>query len=246
MKKAKILFYDIETTPNLGYVWGKYQQDVLAYSQESRLLSFAYKWQGQNAVTVLTTEGKRDDKRLVKELHRLLNKADIVVAHNGDDFDNKRAQARFIVHGLKPPSLYKSVDTLKIARKYFKFNSNRLNDLGSILGLGKKVDTGGIGLWLGCMEGDPKAWKKMVRYNRQDVVLLEKVYNALLPWHQAHPSIGLLEGRVKSCPKCGSDRLQSRGFQVAKSQVYRQYQCQSCFGWCRSSKAEKGLKQKIV
>ena len=26
---AKVLFYDIETAPNLAYVWGQYQQDVV-------------------------------------------------------------------------------------------------------------------------------------------------------------------------------------------------------------------------
>jgi hypothetical protein len=48
--------------------------------------------------------------------------------------------------------------------------------LGHFLGIGRKLNHTGKALWLGCMSGDPKSWKKMRRYNQQDVRLLEAVY----------------------------------------------------------------------
>ena len=36
--KAKILYYDIETAPNLSYVWGQYEQNVIAHVSEWHML----------------------------------------------------------------------------------------------------------------------------------------------------------------------------------------------------------------
>ena len=83
----------------------------------------------------------------------------------GDEFDIKKANARFIYHGLKPTKFYLSIDTKKVAKKYFKFDSNSLSSLGEYLGLGEKVDTGGYSLWKGCLLGDPASWKKMKMRN---------------------------------------------------------------------------------
>ena len=42
-KTPKILLIDIETAPNLGYIWGKYEQNVIDYKTEWYLLSFCAK-----------------------------------------------------------------------------------------------------------------------------------------------------------------------------------------------------------
>jgi DNA polymerase elongation subunit (family B) len=236
--KQKILLWDIETAPNLGYIWGKYEQNVLEYVKEWELLSFSYKWLGEKKIHCVTRQGQKDDKAIAKKLHALLSEADVVVAHNGDEFDAKRARAKFIEHGLPPPKPFQSVDTLKIAKSRFKFNSNRLNDLGKLLGVGSKVKTGGFDLWLGCMNDDPKSWRLMEKYNRQDVTLLEKVYLKLRPWADKHPHQGVRG--LDQCPKCGSGKLHKRGLMVSAQGVqYRRLQCQGCGGWCRARLAEK-------
>lgn len=240
-KKPKVLFYDIETQPNIGYVWGMYEQNVLSYVKEWQLLSFAYKWQGEKEVFCITRAGQKTDKALVKKLWKLLNSADIVIAHNGDEFDNKKASAKFLEYGLTPPSPFQSVDTLKVARRYFKLNSNKLNDLGTTLKVGRKVVHTGFDLWLGCMKNDAKSWATMEKYNKQDVVLLEKVYNKLLPWINTHPNVAFIAGSGDGCPKCGSTKLQSRGFRCTRTSKFQQYQCMSCGGWCRARLAEKGI-----
>ena len=239
--KARILLYDIETAPNLVYTWGVYEQNVLEVVRPWYILCFAYKWLDEPTTKVISiTDYEKDYKKdpendynVVKALHDLFNEADIVIAHNGNAFDQKKVSSRFLIHGFDQPTDYKQIDTLKEARKHFRFDSNRLNDLGKQLGLGEKVQTGGFQLWKGCMEGDQAAWNKMKKYNKQDVVLLEKIYKVLRPWIANHPNVSFLAGEVDGCPKCGSKNLQKRGVRRNKTTSYQRYQCQSCHGYCR-------------
>lgn len=229
----KILLFDIETAPNLGYIWGKYEQNVIRYTKEGYMLCFAYKWLGEKTTKAyslqdfpLYKKDKGNDKELVKKLWELFDEADIVVAHNGDHFDIRKANGYFIKAGLKPPSPYRTVDTKKQARRAFMFNSNKLDDIGDYLGIGRKMDTGGFELWEGCMAGDKDCWAKMVKYNKQDVILLENVYNRLLPWMK-HPDIGF----TGECPNCSSCNLQRRGFAMTRKTSKQRFQCQDCGAW---------------
>jgi len=230
----KILFIDLETSPNLGYIWEKYEQNVLSFVTERDLLCFAYKWEGEKAVKVHSLE-ECTIKELVGKLHKLFNEAEIIIAHNGDGFDIKMSNTFFIKNGFNPPSPYKTIDTLKIARSKFKFNSNKLNDLGEYLGLGRKVETGGFSLWLGCLKGDNKSWILMRKYNKQDVALLEKIYLKLRSWGTNLPTVKI--GMV--CPACGSSNLQKRGWNIAKAYMTQRYQCISCGKWSCSNKKIK-------
>lgn len=238
-KKPKILLFDIEIMANLGYVWAKYEQNVISYQKQWYMLSFAYKWYGDKSVRVCSlpdfksyTKDKSNDKELVKELWKLFDEADIVIAHNGNSYDVKKANAKFVEHGLTPPSPYKKIDTKLVAKRYFNFNSNKLDDLGELLGLGRKNDTGGFELWLGCASGDISSWAKMCRYNRQDVVLLEKIYQRLLPWIENHPKYGIYSESKELCPNCGSSHTQKRGFGVrGNSKLVQRIQCQDCGTW---------------
>ncbi len=231
----KILLFDIETAPNLGYIWGKYEQDVLDYVEEGYMLCFAYKWLGEKDTICLRAKGNRT--KLVKALWKLFNEADVIIAHHGDQFDIKKANAYFAKAGLPPPSPYKTVDTKKVAKRYFKFNSNKLDDLGNYLGLGRKLQTGGFELWKGCMRNDKKSWAKMMEYNCQDVILLEEVYIKLLPWITNHPD----RGQNLECPNC-KGKTERRGFSITRIGRKQRYQCQECGAWSlgKTEKHEKG------
>ncbi len=250
MNKPKILLYDVETAANIGAIWQKYEQNVLWYEKEWYMLCFAYKWLDQKGTKAVALpdfkwyeKNKENDKKVLEALWKLFDEADIVIAHNGNNFDQKKSNARFIFHGMTPPSPYKTIDTLKVARRYFKFNSNKLDDLGELLGLGRKLETGGLPLWKGCMEGDEKAWKKMIRYNKQDVVLLEEVYLKLLPWMTNHPNLNKYLQTEHSCPNCSSFDLQRRGKEstVGNVNLYQRWQCKSCGKWSRSRVADKDI-----
>lgn len=237
---AKILLLDIETAPSLGYVWGKWDQNVIAFEQDWYILSFAYKWLDGTSVTVhalpdykgYSSRKPADDGRLIADLWAVLDAADIVVAHNGDSFDIKKSNARFLTHGLPPPSTYKTVDTLKIARKHFKFDSNKLNDLGGYLGVGNKLPHIGFAIWRGCMSGDLHSWEVMKQYNAQDVVLLENIYLKLRPWAN-HPDVSMYGDPTDkpTCPNCGGHHVQRRGTAVARTRKYQRMNCQSCGSW---------------
>lgn len=244
--KLKVLFLDIETAPNIGYTWSKYETNVIEFIKERYMLCYTVKWLDDKKVI---TEGlpdfpeykkdKTDDSALVKKLWEYVDEADVIVAHNGDKFDIKVMNARFLVNGLLPPSPYKTIDTLKEARKRFSFNSNKLTDLGQVLKLGKKLETGGFQLWKDCMAGITKAWNKMQRYNKIDVLLLEKVYFKLRPWMATHPNVGINIDRY-ACIQCGSKKTQKRGFSYAKVYKYQRYHCQDCGGWSSAPIVKNG------
>ena len=117
--QPKILLLDIENSPNLAYVWGKYQQDVVQFEREWFILSYAYKWLNDTKVQAkalpdykkVFKKDSTNDEELLKDLWKILNEADIIIAHNGDEFDIKKINARFVFHGLTPPAPYKTIDT---------------------------------------------------------------------------------------------------------------------------------------
>lgn len=236
--QAKILIFDLETSPNIGYSWGKWEQNIIEFVKEWELLCFAYKWYGESKTHVVSRPDFKDktDKSITKALWKLFDEADVLIAHNGQQFDVKKAKAKFIEHGLTSPSPTKLIDTRVIAKRQFAFNSNSLNDLGKLLKVGKKAPTGGFDLWLGCMSNDKKSWETMKNYNKQDVVLLEQVYEKLKPWSTDTINLATYTGHKDGCPTCGSNKVQARGKSVAKTAVYKRLQCQSCGHWFRSSK----------
>jgi hypothetical protein len=234
---AKIVLVDIETAPSLGWTWGpKWETSIIDFKTDWYLLSFAYKVLGEKKVTVKAlndypgySKNKENDEALVADLWEVFNGADILLGHNLDKFDIRKANARFLTHGMPPPAPYKTLDTLKIARRSFKFDSSKLDDLGHYLGLGRKLPHTGFHLWRGCMDGDLKSWNLMKRYNAQDVTLLEKVYYAVRAWSSTHPNVN--KGVLQACPKCGSKNVQRRGFEYTALRQKQRYQCLSCHGW---------------
>lgn len=239
MSKPKILLWDIENTPALGYSWQKYDTNIISFKEDWYILSFAYKWLGQKTTHVVGLNdfpnykrNKRDDKQLCLVLRDLLDEADVTIAHNGDAFDMRKANARFLINGIDLPSPSRQIDTLRIARRVAMFTSNKLGDLGESLGLGGKADTGGFETWLGCMEGSERAWKILKKYNKADVDLLEKVYYKLRPWAPAHPNLSLMAEMPDSCPRCGvPGQMWRRGKRPQMTRIQERFQCQACRGY---------------
>jgi len=245
--KPRILFCDIETFPNKSYTWGKWEQNVMDFIDQWYILSIGYKWLGGSTKVMALPDFKgykpySKDEKLVKFIWDLFNEADIVIAQNGDNFDIKKINTRFLIHGLPPPAPYKTIDTLKVARSKFSFNSNKLDDLGRDLGIGRKVEHEGFPLWLKCEKGDLKAWKRMKRYNKQDVDLLAELYEKELPYITNHPSIYF----GMCCSVCGSTDLMRRGFNQRGNLLYQRFLCKSCGKWLQSSKGTKNVNGEYI
>lgn len=240
----KILVFDIETAPLKSYTWGIWNQNIGLNQliDDWFMLTWAAKWLFSDTVMSdkLTSKEaiEEDDKRITKNLWKLIDEADIVIAHNGDKFDIKKINTRFLKHRLGLPSSYQSIDTLKIARKTFSFTSNKLDALATFLGFEGKMSTGGFDLWKRCMEGDKEAFLIMEEYNKQDVVVLENVYLELRPYAKSHPNIGLYVGDgIERCPCCGSDQVTPNSEYYSNTSVYVEYLCNSCGSRSRTKKS---------
>ena len=236
--KTRVLLYDVETSPNLAYIWGKYEQDALGdFVKERQIISIAWKWLGVSKIECLALPMLKSYKldpgnnlELIEKFHAVMSQADIAIAHNIDEFDDKMVNTDMIKHGLRPLPPHLTVDTLRVARSKFRFNSNKLNDLGAFLKCGKKVKHWGFELWSRCMAGDPVAWKLMMRYNKGDVSLLEKVYLKLRPWMTKHPDMNALDGR-DACPVCKSRNMKKQGFKIVAGGKKQNFQCRDCGRW---------------
>lgn len=228
----KILLFDIETSPATALVWGgrKYEVDILKFVKNWEVMSVAWKYLGEKKTYCLTAPecGGKDDKRLVREIHKLLTSADIVVGHNAISFDIKKIRARAVFHGMEPIHELSVIDTKRVAKSHFGFDSNSLDDLGEYLKVGRKMKHEGLELWLKCMKGDKKAWANLKSYNKQDVELLEKVYLKLRPSIPNHPSVALLRDHGPGCPHCGSEDITRNGTRVRFKTIAQRWVCHSC------------------
>lgn len=242
MSKARTLILDIETAPILANVWRTWKENVGLdqIRADWYILSFSAKWLDNKKVFYYDQSRApniEDDTFLMGKLHKLLDEADFVVAHNGRRFDLKKINARFIIKGFPPPSPYRIIDTLDIAKGSFAFTSNRLAYLTDTLCTTKKLSHAkypGFSLWKACLAGDKEAWKEMRAYNVQDVLSLEELYLKLRAWDPAHPNVGALDDpEVPTCPKCGGQHLTQRGFRYTQVGKYARFQCNDCFGWSR-------------
>jgi hypothetical protein len=231
LAEPKILIFDIETFPMEIAAWRPWEARALEIKKFSSICSISAKWYGGKQFTMALPDFKDGECGLMGWFWEMVNQADILVAHNGRAFDFGRINTQFLKYQYGPPSPTQKYDTKKEAKKIFGFDSNSLKDLAQFLGLGKKMNTGGYELWQMCMAGDPAAWRKMKRYNAQDVRILEDIYTLMRPWSD-HINLTLWKG---SCPHCSSSKLQRRGVYRAKTRTYHRLQCQSCGGWSKES-----------
>lgn len=237
----KILLLDIETAPNTAYVWGLWQQNV-SLSQlvdSGYVLCWAAKWLGEPEIH-FDSLFRSKPKKMLKRIHKMLDDADAVVHYNGKKFDVPTLNKEFLLNGLGPNAPYREIDLLSTARQRFRFASNKLDFVAKALGLAGKTSHRGFDLWVQCMANDEEAWKEMEEYNKNDVVLLEEVYNAFLPWIRNHPNRALYSGSGDySCPHCGGTSVQRRGTAVTNLVRYQRYHCNDCGHWSRDRVAEK-------
>lgn len=246
----KILVYDLESFPASGFFWNrKWETNIIEILEQSPIISFSAKWLGGKQLTKCLADykgykkGSKDDKKLVQEVWNLFNEADIIITQNGRAYDSKMTNARFLYHGLTPPSPYKMVDTKLEARKYFKLPSYSLDDMCQYFGLGSKMKHEGFDLWTKCIAGDKSAYKRMKGYNAHDVVLTEKLYLKLRSY--AKVNLGIFYNSDIICPTCGSKSIQSRGVTRNQTTSYRRVFCNDCGSWFRSTKNIQEVKPLI-
>lgn len=231
----KLLILDIETAPNLAFVWGLWDQNVgINQVQDwSSVICFAAKWYGKKKVH-FHSDFHDGHEGMVRAAHALMDEAHAIVHYNGKAFDVKHLNREFLRLGLNPPTPHRDIDLLTIARSTFKFPSNKLDAVSRELGVGQKVKHEGFDLWIECMKGDKAAWGRMKKYNVGDIAITERVYEKMRPWIRAHPHVGLYTGNTDCCRVCGSNALTRRGFARTAALIYLRYQCKDCGAYSRS------------
>lgn len=231
--KRRRLYFDIETSPNIGLFWEAGWKKTIDYSniiQERAIICICYKWEDEKEVYSLNWDSKQSDKLMLEKFIEVANTATELVGHNVDRFDLSWVRTRCLFHKIAMFPKYQTIDTLKVARSKFKFNSNKLNYIANSLGFGQKIKTE-FGLWKDILlNKDKAAMDKMIKYCKKDVILLEKVHKALSTHIDNKVHYGVIFGADRgSCPNCGSDDLiRSCARTTVTGLVKIQYKCNTC------------------
>lgn len=236
---VRILALDIETAPNMAYVWGLWDQNVglnqLINSTE--MLCFGARWLGDGADEIIFRSVHHDGKAaMLADLHALLSEADAMMGWNSAGFDSKHMKREFLEAGMLPPAPYKELDLMRVVKSQFRFPSNKLDYVAQRLGVGSKVSHSGFDLWIKCMAGDDEAWEQMKEYQLQDVHLLIDLYAKLQPWmNGGHPNAAVIGDEALACVTCGSTNVSEKGLAYTATGAYKKFQCE-CGKWMRDSK----------
>lgn len=240
----EIWLYDIETSPNLSFHWGLWDQNIglnqIVETQD--ILCFAATKIGSGKIESHTAWDDYD--AMLARLHEIMDRADYVAGYNHISYDNKHVQAAFLKAGMPPPSPFRNIDLMRVVKKNFKFQSNKLAHVCQQLGLDAKGDPGGFDTWKQIMIGEGAAQeaarKRMVRYCRLDCKITAQLYQRLTPYLEGL-NIPLVTGEdeaCEACTRCGSHDVQSRGWAYTTTMRYKRFRCMACGGWLRSRRSE--------
>lgn len=231
MSDPKILFWDTEWTPAISYTWSnrpKFLSNEFLV-EPARLLCWGARWYDKKKV--ILSDEREGRMEMLTGLRDILTEADMVVSYNGQAFDTRKVNSEFMQLGITPPAPYKEIDLYRVIKKHASFYSHKLDFVGEHIIGQRKVDTGGFALWKEVMEGDEKAWKKMLRYQKQDVNLLVELFDELKPWIRMPHPVSAKPGIV--CRNCGGEDLQRRGTARTLQGEYPRFSCKSCGSWSR-------------
>lgn len=241
MEKQRVLVLDIETKPLKVFVWDTRDQNIAVNQiiEDSAVIAWSAKWLGGKQILYRDARLARDfndDRVLISSLWALMDTADIIIGQNSKAFDAKRLNARFMHHGMRPPSPYKHLDTYLIAKNAGSFTKNSLEYLAVFLGCKhsklKHSKFPGQELWNECLKGNMAAWEEMKRYNINDVLTTEELYDKLKAWAPDNAPNVYIGG---CCGVCGGKTIK-RGYCVNKMGRYPRHQCQNCGKWSLGKK----------
>lgn len=238
MKKPRVLFFDIETSPCLAYIWGCGKQFVAAkqLKKERKILSIGYLFNQEKTVKVLKMNmSKHDinkfddnaDYEMLKKFVEIYNSSDLVVAHNGRRFDRARIRARLVKYALPDLDISIPFDDSYTMMKQIDFTSHKLDHLGRYLETGQK-DSIDYGVWVKIMEGSSKALAEMCKYMKTDVIRLRAAYNKLKPYAKSKLNLSAFNNTAEMCPNCGTNNFTKNSIRYTNSGQYQAYLCKDC------------------
>lgn len=222
---AKICFFDLETS-NLN-------------ANVGTILTAGWKFLDSKKVHCVSVDQfnsfKRDptnDKEVAKAVANALMESDIICGWYSARFDFPYLQSRLLFHGLKPLPKMPHIDLWRTAKYELKLTSNRLASVSDFLDLDDKTPIK-FREWLKAMSGNKKSIRYIREHNIQDILVLEQAYLKMRPLIQQHPNVNIITEKLKSCPVCSSNRLQSRGYSISRVNKTPRYHCQDCGSWSK-------------
>lgn len=241
-RKPKILIWDAELSTidllikNYGLKNFRRYFSTDEIQRDWILLSVAWKWYGKRKTHCIAINPKdpENDENVVREFYKVLSEADVIIGHNMKAFDIKKFNSKILQYNLDPLLFRPNqiIDTLTISRRYFSHTSNKLSYVAKLLGVEDKSESPD---WNKVLSGDKKEINYMKKYNRQDVIVTEQVYERLKGWHQTHINLDTIADtrdvngdKVDVCKVCLSPDLIKYG---STSTIYgrkQKYQCKGC------------------
>lgn len=234
----RTLVIDIETMAPKWYAWRSNKQYLTLPQmiEPGRVICFAAKWVDEKRV-LFYSEHHDGHTEMVAAAWKLLDDADVLVHYNGRRFDEKHLNRSFKQAGLSEPSSYRRVDLMTAYHKKFttSMGSYKLDAILIDHGLERKLENDGWPLWVGCDEGDEKAWRDMRRYCMHDVKVTDQVRAEFWPWISGIPHQGLYSGTRAGCPSCGAMDPEQIGYVTTATGRYIEYRCRKCGGTHRGT-----------
>jgi uncharacterized protein YprB with RNaseH-like and TPR domain len=218
--------------------WGMFKQNfgVEQVIEFPYILMIGYKWLGKPAEVL--TNWDMSQEEMLECIRILCKEADAIVSKNGTKFDVPWIRTELLKHRMEPLPNVTHIDLEKAARAYFRFHSNKLDYILRYLGIGKKVEHEGFGLWRKVMDGNEAARKRMVHYCKGDLIGTEKLYKEMRPHIINHPALRAIG--TLACPKCGSKHTKKDGFRYTACYQIQQHQClaEGCRGYFSGKKVK--------
>ena len=244
LKGPNIVFLDIETSAAKVYAFGRHKQFInqdAVIEEGGNILMAGVSSIKSNQVLLLSctpNEAKSgEDFNVCQVIRESLEDADAIVAHNGKNFDIKMLENRFSFHGIRPLRKVPILDTLEMAKKAYRLPSNKLDSIAAYFDIGRKIDTGGIDLWVRVQSGDKKALEEMQEYCKHDVELLKRVFLELRARGiTAGFNAGLYyQDHNHRCKVCGSSATTLTGkIATTPAGVYHETECLECGAFSRT------------
>lgn len=250
----RVLLFDLEVAGDIGLFFGRRKinisQDAIV-NKGGYILCASWKYLGDTSVeSIHLTKDEvliGDDSRITRKLYELYSKSDAILCHNSKGYDHKVVQARGAYWDMPALPTVKVLDTLELTRKNLRLPSNKLDSIAAYFNLPLKLDHSGISLWVNVQSGDEVAMCNMVQYCRQDVVVLEAVWNKLKQVGKAGSDFNAslyFTDEVVRCRTCGSENITPTGRSVStSSSIYNEHLCGDC-GSVHRGKSSRTTPQK--
>lgn len=251
----RILILDVERVQPEYRIrsWSRKIDRYASYDElvtDARTSLVAWSWYDEDEIHAAAEWDKGGRNQFLRKIHRLMEQADIIVTHNGDNADLPWLLADFTVAPKGAPGAskfqrlpelppVKSVDTLKVMRskRYKGIGFKGLDAVCQIVGLPGKTDKYDRDAMDAAVAGDKDAQADLTNYCKGDVAAERFVYDYLRPGIANHPHLTVPgQSALLVCNRCASaDTLDTAKRYMANVHSYEMFRCAVCTGYRRLS-----------